>query len=148
MVGRSGRLSTSEEYDVDISEPIQRIWEDLVARPSGPLALRFLLQPVVASALAIRDGIKDAREGRSPYFWSVVSNPSERRSRLNEGLKATGKVMILAVVLDAVYQIIELGTFYPGESIIVAFVLGFLPYLILRGPVARIQRRWLGKGAV
>jgi hypothetical protein len=132
---------------VDIFEPLQRIWEDLVARPSGPLALRFLLQPAVSSALAIRDGFKDAREGRSAYFWSVVSNPAERRSRLNEGLKATGKVMILAVVLDAVYQIIELGTFYPGESIIVAFVLGFLPYLILRGPVARIKRR-LGKGPV
>jgi hypothetical protein len=126
---------------MDVTEIFQRIWENLLTRPSGPLALRFFLQPTVAAVLAIRDGVKDAREGRAPYFWTVVRNPAERRSRLKEGVQATAKVMILAVVFDAVYQIIQFGTFYPGEAIIVAFVLGFLPYLILRGPAARIARR-------
>jgi hypothetical protein len=127
---------------MDITEPFQRIWENLLARPSGPLALRFVLQPAVSTVLAIRDGIIDAREGRSPYFWTVLSDPAERRSRLSEGVKATGKVVVLAVILDAAYQIIKLGTFYPGEANIVAIVLGFVPYLILRGPVARIARRF------
>jgi hypothetical protein len=127
---------------MDITEPFQRIWENLLARPSGPLALRFVLQPAVSTVLAIRDGIIDAREGRSPYFWTVLSDPAERRSRLSEGVKATGKVIVLAVILDAAYQIIQLGTFYPGEAIIVAIVLGFVPYLILRGPVARLARRF------
>ena len=104
------------------------------------MAFRFLLQPTVAAILAIRDGVKDARENRSPYFWTVLSNPVER-ARLAEGMKATAKVMILAVVLDAIYQLIRLGTFYPGEAIIIAFVLGFHPYLILRGPAARAARR-------
>jgi hypothetical protein len=132
---------------MDLADIFQRIWENLLARPSGPLAFRFILQPTVAAILAIRDGIKDAREGRSPYFWTVLSNPAERRARLSEGLKATGKVMILAIVLDAIYQIVKLGTFYPGEAIVVAFVLGFLPYLILRGPAARIARRLLRRAA-
>jgi hypothetical protein len=132
---------------VDLADTFQRIWENLLERPSGPLALRFVLQPAVASVLAIRDGIRDAREGRSPYFWTVLSNPDERRARLAEGMKATGKVMILAIVLDTIYQIMKLGTFYPGEAIIVAFVLGFLPYLILRGPVARIARRFRRRSA-
>jgi len=127
---------------MDSTEHLQRIWENLLVRPGGPLALRFLLQPAVSTVLAIRDGIKDARGARSPYFWTVLSNPAERRSRLGEGVKATGKVMILAVVLDAAYQIIKLGTFYPGEAIIIAIALGFFPYLILRGPVARIARRF------
>jgi hypothetical protein len=127
---------------MDITEPFQRIWENLLVRPSGPLGFRFILQPAVAAILAVRDGMKDAREGRSPYFWTVLSNPAERRSRLSEGMKATGKIMILAIVLDAVYQIIKLRTFYPGEAVIIAFVLGFLPYLILRGPAARIARRF------
>jgi hypothetical protein len=127
---------------MDITEPFQRIWENLLMRPSGPLGFRFILQPAVAAILAVRDGMKDAREGRSPYFWTVLSNPTERRSRLSEGMKATGKIMILAIVLDAVYQIIKLRTFYPGEAVIIAFVLGFLPYLILRGPAARIARRF------
>jgi len=44
-------------------------------------------------------------------------------------------------VLDAVYQIIVLHFVYPGEMIIVAFVLAILPYLILRGLVTRLARR-------
>lgn len=130
-----------------IEDILQRFWEDLVARPSGPLALRFLLQPVMATLFAIRDGIKDARDGRSPYFWAVLSKPDERRARLREGLKSTGKIMVLALVLDAVYQFIELGTFYPFEAAVVAIVLAFVPYLLIRGPAARIAR-WWGRGGL
>jgi hypothetical protein len=50
-------------------------------------------------------------------------------------------VFILALVLDVVYQIIELHFVYVGEVIIVAFVLAILPYLILRGLVTRLARR-------
>jgi hypothetical protein len=40
-----------------------------------------------------------------------------------------------------VYQIIELHFVYPGEAIIVAFILAILPYLILRGLVTRVARK-------
>jgi hypothetical protein len=60
---------------------------------------------------------------------------------LKDGWKSVGKVFILAIVLDVVYQIIELHFVYVGEAIIVAFILAFLPYLILRGLVTRIARR-------
>jgi hypothetical protein len=33
-----------------------------------------------------------------------------------------------------------LKTLYPGEAVVVALLLGFIPYLLLRGPVARIAR--------
>jgi hypothetical protein len=59
----------------------QRIWDNLLARPGGSLAFRFLLQPVRSTILAVRDGVKDARAGRAPYFWTVLSNPNERRAR-------------------------------------------------------------------
>ncbi len=49
-------------------------------------------------------------------------------------------MIILAIVLDVIYQIIEIHFVYPGEAIIVAFVLAVLPYLILRGLVTRIAR--------
>ncbi|WP_198292786.1 hypothetical protein [Mesorhizobium sp. STM 4661] len=101
----------------------------------------------MATLFAIRDGIKDARAGRSPYFWTVLSKPDERRQRLNEGLRSTGKIIVLAVILDTVYQFIELGTFYPGEALVVAFVLAFVPYLLIRGPAARIARWWSGRPA-
>ena len=73
----------------DAADVLSLIWADLVARPTGPLSFRFILQPVMATLLAVRDGIKDARTGRSPYFWTVLHNPTERRARLHEGLVAT-----------------------------------------------------------
>ena len=123
-------------------EIVQRFWEDILVRPSGPLALRFLLQPVVSTVLAARDGIKDARNGRSPYFWTVLNNSTERAARLREGLAATGKVVVLALALDTAYQIIKLKNFYPFEAVTIAIVLGFLPYLLIRGPAARLAGRW------
>jgi hypothetical protein len=60
---------------------------------------------------------------------------------IKDGWKSVGKVFILALVLDIVYQIIELRFVYPGEAIIVAFVLAILPYLVLRGLVTRLARR-------
>jgi hypothetical protein len=129
----------------DIADMLQRAWGDLLARPAGPMGFRFLVQPAVAVALAIRDGVRDAGAGRSPYFRTVLLNPEKRSGRLREGLAATAKVMLVAVLLDAVYQIIKVGAFYPGEAIVVAFALGFVPYLLIRGPADRIARFRLGK---
>lgn len=127
---------------MDIQDILQRIGVDLLARPSGPLALRFLIQPAMSSIYAIRDGIKDARMGRSPYFWTVLTNAHERNSRLLEGLAATAKIIVLGIILDAIYQLLSLGTFYPGEAVLVAIGLAFIPYLLIRGPAARIARSW------
>jgi hypothetical protein len=120
----------------------QRIWEHLITRPGGSLALRFFLQPAMSTIFAVRDGIKDARTGRSPYFWTVLSNPEKRRARLREGATAIGKILLIAILLDGVYQYIEFGAIYPVEALIVAILLAFIPYLLLRGPIARIARWW------
>ena len=63
---------------------------------------------------------------------------------LKNGWKSVGKVFILALVLDVVYQIIEQRFVYPGEAFIVAFVLAIVPYLVLRGLVTRVARREFG----
>jgi hypothetical protein len=125
----------------------QRIWDHLMARPGGSLALRFLLQPAMSTILAVRDGIKDARTGRSPYFWTVLSNPEKRKARLREGLAATGKILLIAIMLDAIYQYIEFRTIYPVEALIVAVLLAFIPYLLLRGPIERIARWWFARSS-
>jgi hypothetical protein len=121
----------------------QRGWENILARPSQSLALRFILQPIVSMMIAIRDGIKDARSGRSPYFWTVVFDRAHRSARLQEGVAATGKIFLIAIALDTIYQLIEMQTFYPGEAVAIAILLAFIPYLIVRGPAARLARRWL-----
>ena len=51
-----------------------RMWEEIIARPDGPLALRFYLQPLMAGLFAFRDGRKDADTGQPPYFWSLLAS--------------------------------------------------------------------------
>ena len=125
-----------------------RVGTQLLARVSGPMKFRLVLQPCMAAFFAIRSGLADAKTGRSPYFWTMVSDPKERGELLKEGWKSVSKVFILAIVLDVIYQIIELHFVYVGEAIIVAFILAILPYLILRGLVTRIARRTIAKESV
>jgi hypothetical protein len=124
---------------------MDNIWErfatQLVARVSGPMKFRLVLQPAMAAFFAIRSGLADARAGKTPYFWCLLSDPSQREDMIKDGWKSVGRVFILALVLDAVYQVIVLRFVYPGEMIIVAFVLAIVPYLILRGLVTRLARR-------
>ena len=127
-----------------VSIPIfQRIWHDLMERPDAPMRFRFILQPLMATIVAIRDGLKDARTGRSPYFWTMLGTPRERTRRLDEGLNATARIILLGLVMDAIYQSIVLRRFYPAEAVIVALLFAFVPYVIMRGPAARIARRWV-----
>jgi hypothetical protein len=117
-----------------------RIWHDLVERPSGPMWFRFILQPLMALFAAIHDGLGDARAGRSPYFLTVLRSPEERIGRLREGLNATARIILLGLVMDVIYQALVLHTFYPNEAVIIALLLAFIPYLIIRGLVARAWR--------
>jgi hypothetical protein len=117
-----------------------RIVSNLIARVRGPMKFRVVLQPVMASFFAIRSGLADARAGKSPYFWSLLSDPGQRADMIKDGWRSVGKVFILALVLDVVYQIIVLRFVYPGEAIIVALILAIAPYLILRGLTTRQAR--------
>lgn len=123
-----------------MEEILTRIWGNLIGRVHGPLTFRLILQPAMAVFLAIRAGLKDAREGRPIYFWALFTHPAQRRQLLQDGWKSVGRVFILAIVIDAVYQFIVLRWFYPAEALVVAFVLAIVPYLLVRGPVSRIAR--------
>jgi hypothetical protein len=120
---------------------VERMWANLTGRPSGRMSFRFILQPSMAAIAAIRDGVKDARIGRSPLLRTVLHEPQKRTERLNEALNATARIILLGLAMDAIYQVTELETFYPGEALIIAILLAFLPYVLIRGPVARIARR-------
>ena len=118
-----------------------RIVGNLADRVSGPMSFRFLLQPIMAAIFAIISGLKDAKAGNPPYFWSLLSDKSQRAAMLKDGWKSVGKVFVLAMILDLIYQIFVLRFFYPGEMLIVAILLAIVPYLILRGLVTRIARK-------
>jgi hypothetical protein len=120
---------------------LARIFENLIDRVSGPMKFRLILQPLMAIIFAIRAGLKDAKEGRPPYFWAIFTDPVNRRDMLRDGWKSVGRIFILAIVIDAIYQFIVFRWFYPGEAILVGAILAFIPYLLIRGPVNRIVRR-------
>ena len=121
-------------------DAFRRFWHDLVERPDEPMRFRFILQPLMAALAAIHDGREDTRAGRSPYFVTMLRNPGERVGLLREGLNATARIILLGLVMDVIYQLIVLKTFYPNEALVIALLLAFVPYLIIRGLVFRVAR--------
>jgi hypothetical protein len=120
---------------------LTKVGQDLATRVSGPMSLRLVLQPLMAAFFAVRSGLRDARSGQPAFFWSILTNPAERRRLLRDGWKDVGKVFVMATVIDLVYQYIVTRGLRLGEALLMAFVLAILPYLLLRGPVSRIARR-------
>ena len=55
-----------------------RIMETMSERVSGPMHFRFILQPVMATLFAVIAGLKDAKAGKSPYFWALFTDSSNR----------------------------------------------------------------------
>jgi len=104
------------------------------------MKFRLILQPLMAIIFAVRSGLKDAKEGKPAYFWALFTDPDNRRDMLRSGWKSVGKVFVIAIIIDLVYQLIVFRWFYPGEALLVAIILAFIPYLLIRGPVNRIAR--------
>jgi len=127
-----------------VLDSVSEFWHDLAARPTGPLAMRFYLQPLMATLFALRDGFKDARNDKPPYFWALFTHPERRSEMLRHGWKSAGKIFVLAAVLDIIYQLLVLHELHPLQTLVVATMLAIVPYLIFRGPVNRIVRslRW------
>ena len=125
---------------------LPRFWHDLVDRSTGPMKFRLIMQPLMAPIFGIRDALRHAREGRSPYFTiRVLRDPREHVGRLveglNVGLNATTRIIALAFALDTIYQLLVLRTLYPFEALVVALLLGYVPYLITRVLVVRLWLR-------
>jgi len=114
---------------------------DFIQRLDGPLHLRFYLQPAMAVLLAVRDGIRDARGGRSAYLWTVLTDSSQRRYLIEDGWKGISKVFILACLLDAIYEWIVWRSLRPLQMVLVAALLSVVPYSLLRGPINRLFHR-------
>ena len=102
--------------------------------------MRFYLQPTMAILFAIKDGIKDAKHGQPPYLWAVFTSSERRKELIHSGWKSIGKIIIIALLLDTVYQVMVLKRFYPGEMMIVALCLAVIPYILVRGPINRLVR--------
>lgn len=118
----------------------QRVFHSIAERPGGPMTFRFILQPVMASVIAAIDGVRDARTGSTPYFWSLLTASDLRGDKLKQGLIATSRIILLGIGMDVIYQLLEFDQFYPGEAALVAILLALVPYVLMRGPFARLAR--------
>jgi hypothetical protein len=121
-----------------MGEAFRQAWEDLFGRIDGPMSFRLIMQPVVATFLAIRAGWADAREGRPIFFWTLARDPAQTRVMLRNLWRIAGKVFLVALVLDAIYQIIVLHWFYPLQALIVSTLLALVPCMVVRAVGNRI----------
>ena len=109
-----------------------RVLTNLIERTEGPLHFRVVLQPIMASVFAIRAALRDARENRSPYLSDLIHRSTHQRELIRESWRDIARVFFFALILDVIYQLIELHTVYPLETFIVAIVLAIVPYLVIR----------------
>jgi len=119
---------------------LSTFWTDFLGRFDGPLHFRLFVQPLMAILFAVRDGRRDAREGRSAYLWAVLTDPAQRRYLLESGWKGISKVFVLAFALDVIYQFMEWHGLKALQALLTAIILAVIPYALLRGPVNRLLR--------
>jgi hypothetical protein len=110
----------------------------IVARLTGPLNFRFVVQPIMAIILGIRDGVTDAKLGNPPFIFDLLFNPQGRDRDLKSAWKSLAKPMILAVVLDAVAQYLIFKQILVIPAIIIGTFLMAVPYAFARGITNRI----------
>jgi hypothetical protein len=118
----------------------ERFFQDILARLSGPGRLRFIFQPTVAIILGARSGIKDAREGLSPFLWALAFQGERRRALLRSVFASIQDLVAIAILLDVISQFLIFHEVRPGAALLVGPVLITLPYVLARALTNRIVR--------
>jgi hypothetical protein len=119
----------------------QRFFEDMWARLSGAGRLRFILQPLAALLVGMRDGIKDSRVGCPPFLAALVSHPARRADLLRSAFASVRDLVAIAIILDVISQFLIFQEIHPGAAMVLGPVLIAVPYSISRALANRIARR-------
>jgi len=77
------------------AEVLTRIWHNMLDRPGGPFVFRFVLQPIMATAAALRDGLHDARTGRLKRAEDVMLSAPDFRDPYPKTNPATGPIKVV-----------------------------------------------------
>jgi hypothetical protein len=124
-----------------VMEQLSQGVDQLLGRASGPLHFRLFMMPTVVTILAIRAGLRDARNGQPPFLWTILTDPVERARLFRSAVKDIGRVFIVAIVMDTTYQLAFLREFHLVQLLIVAVACAIVPYVLIRGPTTRLARR-------
>ena len=114
--------------------------EDIPKRLAGPGRFRFIIQPLVAIILGIRNGLADARAGRPPYLAGVLFHRDLRKELMQTGFATIVNRVLMGILLDSVCQWLILGRSYPGAALVVGPVLIVGPYGVARSLSNRLSR--------
>ncbi len=130
----------------------QTVVERVIARVTGPLSLRFVLQPAMAILLGIRDGRLDARAGAPPFGWALVFKKGSRGAAIKSALHALLVPIVVGRVMVAVAQYLIFHQVRPGFALLVGTLVMGLPYVAARGISNRIitamkKREEVGAGS-
>jgi len=87
--------------------------------------------------------LRDAREGRPAYGWTVTTDPAARSELIGQGWRDVGRPFAAAVIIDLICELIVFRWIYPGHALIVAATLALPPYFPIRGLANRLARWWL-----
>ena len=117
------------------------VFERFIARLTGPMHVRFIVQPAMAILLGIRDGVRDAGEGRPPFLWSVCTQRERRKAQLRKALERLTIPLMIAILLDAVVQYMLFRTVRLWGAVLVGTILMGLPYSIARSISNRVASR-------
>jgi hypothetical protein len=119
----------------------QQFFADLLARLSGTGRLRFILQPVAALLVGMRDGIKDSRAGHPPFLLAMVFQRARRADLLQSAFASVRDLVAIAIILDVICQFLSLREIHPGAALVLGPLLIAVPYSISRALANRIARR-------
>ena len=138
---RGGRADTRGGDSVAVRDTIdsgrvylfsQQFLDELPQRLTGPGRFRFVLQPLVAMLLGLRSVLGDARSGRPPYLWGLLSGAASRKDLMRSGLAAIRDLIAVGIVLDAIAQLLIYGQVHPGAALVIGPVLICVPYAVAR----------------
>lgn len=110
---------------------------DATAAWHGPLSFRLLLQPLVAAAIGVRAGRADAKLGRPPFLGRIFGSGAARNAAVSEARGDIGRLFLIALVADLLFQLIANHRIHPGQGLIAAVILALPTYLLARGATRR-----------
>ncbi len=106
--------------------------DDIPRRLVGPGRFRFIVQPLVATLLGIRDARRDSQAGRPRFLTAILFHAHLRGELVCGGLLTIANLLLMGILLDSISQWLILGDSYLGAALVVGPVLIVAPYTMAR----------------
>jgi len=113
------------------------IIQRLTLRLTGPMHLRFILQPVMAIILGVRDGVRDAKAGNPAFLWDLTQS-SGRKRHVKDAFERLLIPFIVAIVLDGIVQYLLFHKVRILGAVVLGVTIMGVPYSLARGLTNRI----------